>query len=264
MSSNTLDAGALHPLDKPTAGRWAATGKRALQPSGPEEAETLSTRAKAARPFVGEWRLGHTLQVWMRHRSPQLILLGLVAFAAARAMMGPLGWTDLIAVVALVVYQPINEWFIHAHLLHLIPRKFGPAGLRLQWDLPMARRHRRHHADPWDLANLFIPLGAILFSLVFHSLLFGLLLPVPVAMTALATVHAIGLVYEWTHYVAHVPYRPLLPWMRTLQQRHRLHHFKNERFWLGVSSNLGDRLLGTLPDAKQVEASPTARLLQRV
>ena len=262
MSTSAMNSANLV-ADAPKPTRWAATGKRALQPGDATEAALLSDRAKAAKPFTGDWRLGKTLRVWLAHRSPRLIGIGFLTLVATRCCMGPLSWADLAAVVALFLWEPVNEWIIHAHLLHLIPKQIGPAKLGLRWDLPMARRHRRHHADPWDLPNLFIPIGAILFSLVFHGLLFWAFLPAPVAVTALATVNGIGLIYEWTHYVAHVPYRPLTPWMRTLQQRHRLHHFKNERFWLGVSSNLGDRLLRTLPDAKEVEPSPTARLLQR-
>jgi hypothetical protein len=40
-----------------------------------------------------------------------------------------------------------------------------------------------------------------------------------------------------------------------------LHHFKHEGYWMGVSSNLGDRLLGTNPDQRSVPKSPTARSL---
>ncbi len=258
MSTATLsipEATPLHP--------WAGTGDRALVPASDAEAAALDARARAAKPMTGEWGFGRALGQWASYPSTRLMALGFCVLGAARIAAGPLGWLDLALVVALFAWEPINEWIIHAHLLHLKPRQVGPKWLRFQWDLPMARRHRAHHADPWDLPNLFIPIGAILFSIALHASLFFAILPTSLALTALTALNLVGLWYEWTHFVAHIPYRPTLPWLRTLQARHRLHHFKNERFWLGVSSNLGDRLLNTLPDGKQVEASPTARLLQR-
>jgi hypothetical protein len=46
-----------------------------------------------------------------------------------------------------------------------------------------------------------------------------------------------------------------------LVKNHRRHHFKNERYWFGVTMLGGDRLLGTAPAAEAVATSPTARSL---
>jgi hypothetical protein len=54
---------------------------------------------------------------------------------------------------------------------------------------------------------------------------------------------------------------PKTRWYRTIWRNHRLHHFKHEGYWMGVSSNLGDRLLGTNPDQRTVAKSATARTL---
>ncbi|MDQ6815915.1 MAG: fatty acid hydroxylase family protein, partial [Actinomycetota bacterium] len=35
--------------------------------------------------------------------------------------------------------------------------------------------------------------------------------------------------------------------------------YKNERYWFGVTSTVGDRLLGTAPDQAAVPKSNTAR-----
>ncbi|MBM4342702.1 MAG: sterol desaturase family protein [Deltaproteobacteria bacterium] len=258
MSTATLQLS-----NPPAAQPWAGTGDRALSPASDAEAAALDARARAAKPLTGDWGFGTALRHWLKYPSTRLMALCLCVLSGARVAAGPLGWLDLAVVAVLFAWEPLNEWLIHAHLLHLKPRRVGPKWLRFHLDLPMARRHRAHHADPWDLPNLFIPIGAILFSIAFHSVVFFLVLPTDLALTALAALNLVGLWYEWTHFMAHIPYRPSLPWLRTLQARHRLHHFKNERFWLGVSSNLGDRMLNTLPDAKQVEPSPTARLLQR-
>ncbi len=69
--------------------------------------------------------------------------------------------------------------------------------------------------------------------------------------------------YEWSHFLIHTPYVPQSRWYRTIWRNHRLHHFKHEGYWLGVSSNFGDRILGTNPDGRSVERSATARTLSR-
>jgi sterol desaturase/sphingolipid hydroxylase (fatty acid hydroxylase superfamily) len=58
----------------------------------------------------------------------------------------------------------------------------------------------------------------------------------------------------------HTSYRGRTRWFRGLRTNHRLHHYRNEHQWLGVTSNLADRAFGTLPaNATDVPASPTAR-----
>ena len=69
------------------------------------------------------------------------------------------------------------------------------------------------------------------------------------------------LTYEWTHYLVHAPYRAKTQFFRKRSRNHRLHHFKNEHYWFGVTMKLGDKVLGTYPDERNVELSPTARTL---
>jgi sterol desaturase/sphingolipid hydroxylase (fatty acid hydroxylase superfamily) len=68
--------------------------------------------------------------------------------------------------------------------------------------------------------------------------------------------------YEFVHLMVHTRYRPHTRYYRGLARHHRLHHFRNERYWLGVTSNSGDRLMRTLPaDRGDVPLSDTARTL---
>ena len=76
------------------------------------------------------------------------------------------------------------------------------------------------------------------------------------------TVAAIGMVYEWTHYLVHTDYKAKHGLYRTIWRNHRLHHFKNEHYWYAVTSpGIADRVLGTYPDPQTVPTSPTARNL---
>jgi len=56
---------------------------------------------------------------------------------------------------------------------------------------------------------------------------------------------------------------PRTPYYQRLWRNHRLHHFRNEHFWYGVTRLEGDRLFGTAPEVASVAVSPTARMLQR-
>ena len=48
---------------------------------------------------------------------------------------------------------------------------------------------------------------------------------------------------------------------RSIWRGHRLHHYKNEHYWFGVTSTVGDHLLRTAPDQTEVQKSNTARTL---
>jgi sterol desaturase/sphingolipid hydroxylase (fatty acid hydroxylase superfamily) len=67
--------------------------------------------------------------------------------------------------------------------------------------------------------------------------------------------------YEWTHYLIHTSYRPKRRFYRYIWRAHRLHHFKNEHYWFGVTVHLADHVLRTFPAKEAVETSPTARTL---
>jgi hypothetical protein len=77
---------------------------------------------------------------------------------------------------------------------------------------------------------------------------------------------SVGLVallhYEWVHLLVHSRYRPRSRYYSRLAKNHRLHHFRNESYWLGVTIDTGDRLARTLPaDRSAVPLSETARTL---
>ena len=81
----------------------------------------------------------------------------------------------------------------------------------------------------------------------------------PHAATYALGATAMTLTYEWTHFLIHTDVRPRTPVYRALWRHHRLHHFRNENYWYGVTGRLGDRVLGTLPGKNDVPVSPTAR-----
>jgi sterol desaturase/sphingolipid hydroxylase (fatty acid hydroxylase superfamily) len=213
--------------------------------------------------------LAEARQAFTAKRSPKLIAAGIVAAVAARAVLGAPTWRDAVAVVGMLVVYPLGEWAIHVYLLHLKP--FRWRGRRV--DLPTARAHREHHEAPNDLGLILLaPLEVALLMLVavpavvgVGGLLVGLAVPGTVPLGALATAAVAAYVligtYEWTHFLIHTAYRPRSRYFRSIWRSHRLHHFKNEHYWHGITTNVSDRVLGTFPDQRSVPRSRTARAL---
>jgi hypothetical protein len=202
--------------------------------------------------------LAEALPVFLRHASPAILTSLLLAVAGARLALGQFGWADLLPGLALLLFWPFEEWLIHVFLLHAKP--FTLLGRR--FDLALAQKHRRHHAEPTNLSILFIPLASYLYSLPLMALLWWAVTPTLELALSGATFHlALGLRYEWVHFLIHTRYRPRTWWFRRLWRNHRLHHFRNERHWYGVTMLAGDRVLGTAGDEASVPISATARTL---
>lgn len=196
---------------------------------------------------------------FMRHSSPRIITLLAASALVARLAVADWSWWDVALVAAIVALWPIQEWLIHVWILHAKPIELGPWTI----DSAVPRDHRAHHRDPWDLRYVFIPHQGLAISFVVHALLWPLVLPTwGLALTAIACVFCMGLVYEWTHYLIHSRYRPRSAFYKRLWRNHRLHHCKNEHYWFGVTMTLGDTLLGTAPDHRDVETSHSCRTLE--
>ncbi|MCO4761487.1 MAG: sterol desaturase family protein [Myxococcales bacterium] len=200
------------------------------------------------------------LQAWktfLAHPNAWLLITALIGTATMRVITGDFTPWDALIVVALVAFHPFQEWLIHVYVLHWQPRKWGP----LTIDFELAKRHRHHHVDPWDMPTVFIPKRTLWFAVIAHSVGWLAIMPTQgLAWTGLVTVTMIGLVYEFTHYIVHTTYKPKSKTYKRIFRYHRLHHFKNEHFWYGVTMHQGDRVLGTLPKhQRDVPTSPTAR-----
>jgi len=196
------------------------------------------------------------ISVFFSHWSPRLLTLGIAAACVGRITEGPWSAADLLGPAAVVVSWPVLEWLIHVHLLHFRPRTV----LGLHIDPLNARRHRAHHLDPWRFGQAFIPVSSLVVTQLL-LLTIAAVGPWPALWTVAAIITALGLHYEWVHYLCHVRYCPRSHHYRTLVQNHRRHHFKNEKYWLGVSMLSGDLLLGTAADPDEVIRSATVRTL---
>lgn len=193
-----------------------------------------------------------------RHRSAQLLLVSaaVVAFArvvlaaTAPGLVGPLGFADLVVIMIGVGLIGVVEWFAHRVLFH------APMDSRRSRLLSTGASHRRHHADPTDIAWVLLhPRGARALMIAVAILVVAWSAPVAFVagspplgpyLSAVAVGWFAIANYEWTHLLAHSSYRPRTPYYRRLVRNHRIHHFRDPESLYGISSNLGDRLFATL------------------
>jgi len=224
--------------------------------------DDLVPRRRADRLTLGDcWR--H----FIRQRSAPLLGAAVVGALALRLALGHFDWRDLVVVGGLLALMPPIEWLIHVYLLHARPLAlFGR-----RFELVAAREHRAHHRHPADLRYVLIPRYAVVIFLVqialtvwlvsfaIHAVLGGDRLAH--GATGLLGAYVLLGAYEWSHFLIHTPYRPRGLYYRAIWRGHRLHHFKNEHYWFGVTSTVADHLLRTAPDQSLVGKSGTARTL---
>src|SRR3954447_15501158 len=216
----------------------------------------------AARTGSEVKTVGAAWHEFRRKRAPLMMAVFIAVVVAGRVAIGGLSWRDLVAAAFLTVVYPFGEWAIHVHLLHLKPFRFR--GRRVE--LPTAAAHREHHEQPerLDLIN-FSPreaLAILLLAVPAAVAPLAFLLPVGALATALLTGYVLVGLYEWTHFLIHTAHRPRSRYYRSIWRTHRLHHFKNEHYWHGITSTVADRVIGTFPDQREVPKSRTARTLR--
>jgi hypothetical protein len=212
--------------------------------------------------------LGRARREFLRKESPWTIGAGIAALVVLRGALGDFTWRDGVAAASMLAIYPFGEWAIHVYLLHAKPVRIR--GRKI--DTMAARAHRAHHREPTDLDMVLLywwqaaalMLLAVPLTIAVGSLIVTVLAgPVPLGAMVSAAIagYCMVFVYEWTHFLIHTAYRPRTRAYKAIWRNHRLHHFKNEHFWHGVTNNLSDRVLGTNPEAGEVPKSKTARTL---
>lgn len=207
-----------------------------------------------------------TARAYLSHGSPRVLVTVAAIVSLLRLILGQWGRGDLIVLAISLAIVGVFEWVVHLHLLHAPEDSFASR------KLGTGSGHRKHHLDPHDLEYLLLAtMDAVVFLVMFTMFTAGWSIPVlwvtgsnvfagfvsAYAFAALTLAH-----YEWVHLLVHTKYRPKTPYYAGLTRNHRLHHYRNENYWLGVTTNSGDRLLRTLPkDKKDVPLSATARTL---
>lgn len=227
---------------------------------------TTATRPAAAIRATDLTTKRATARYYFSSGSPRVLVTAAVALIVLRVLLGGWGRGDIIVLTVTLAIAGSVEWIIHKYLLHA-----GPDSWQSRI-LGTGIGHQQHHVDPpaleWLLlrgvdAGQYLPVFGIFTAIwtlpilwITGSDLIGPFLTGYV-LAVLGLAH-----YEWTHLLVHTRYRPRTRYYARLARTHRLHHYRNERYWLGVTSNSGDRLLRTYPQQKtDVALSDTARTL---
>ncbi|MBO1578503.1 sterol desaturase family protein [Bacillus sp. XF8] len=164
----------------------------------------------------------------------------------------------ILSCLAGIVFYTINEYVTHRFLFHMKPPK-NPLLLKM-----LKRLHYDHHVYPDDLKLLFLPVWYSMPGFaIYLFILYGVTNHVTITLSFGIGMIVMLLVYEWKHYIAHRPIRPLTRFGRWLKKQHILHHYKNENYWFGVSNPVYDFLFGTYKNGKDVELSRSARNLEK-
>ncbi|WP_131784818.1 sterol desaturase family protein [Protofrankia symbiont of Coriaria ruscifolia] len=219
--------------------RVTAAVARLDRPGPHGRASEVATLRAAAGRFVA-------------HPRPPVLMAAVASLATVRLARGRFGRADAAVAVSILAAQPFVEWSVHLGVLHARPTsRAGQACYRIAgWG------HEQHHRDPTNMDTMFVRPQEVLGTGTV-ALATALLGSPPAATAALCA--GLGLLtYDWTHFLIHSGYRPRSRMYRGVWRNHRLHHFRNERYWLGVTSNIGDLLLGTNPPRDAVPISPTA------
>jgi hypothetical protein len=219
--------------------RLRAAGRSLDRPGAPGAASEITTLSGAARRFV-------------THPRPPFLLGTVAALAAARVVRGRAGPGDLRVALACAAAQPFLEWTVHRGLLHVRPN--GPISDACYRSFGSG--HERHHADPTNVDSMFLRPQDVL--RVGAAALTVAVVGPPRAATGALCLGLSGLAYDWTHFLIHTGYQPRSRLYRRMWRTHRLHHFRNERYWLGVTSPIADIVLRTNPARDAVPISRSA------
>jgi hypothetical protein len=215
---------------------------------------TAQTSVRRGRQVVRVRTLPDAARLFVRHLSPQVLLVATVLAVGARLAVGRWSTTDAIVAAALVAAQPFTEWLIHVYVLHVQP---GRGRLSDLLDRAAGLAHRLHHQDPYDLRWQFIHPRVTVGGLVVDVVIVAAF-RTPAALTGVMVAVLLTTTYEWVHFLIHTDV-PAKRWpYQQLHRSHRLHHYRNENYWLGVTNHLGDRVLRTNPAKDDVPVSPTA------
>lgn len=191
------------------------------------------------------------------HLISWLLVIAWITAIAIRLYVGQWSWYDVAVVAVIGCTWPLQEWFVHAHLEHLKPiDAFGRT-----FELVITRTHRAHHRNPWDPRFGLSPPHVMVLYFVGLPLFCYLTAPLPLAITATAITLTMIINYEWVHYLIHTSYPPQSRFYRRLWRHHRLHHFKNEEYWFGLTMLSGDTVMGTNPTVESAAHSPTCMTL---
>ena len=192
---------------------------------------------------------------FFRHGSNALLVVASIVLAGLAIARIPEAFPIWSIALGAVLFF-LSEYNMHRFALHAKPAKSA-------FVLGLQRRlHYDHHVTPDRMDLLFLPPWFLVPIEAFFAGVYWLIFRDSGIVLGLLLGNALGLTYyEWVHYVAHTPFRPITPFGRYIKKYHLWHHFKNEKMWFGVTNPSLDVVYRTYAGVTEVNRSETTRVL---
>ncbi len=156
-------------------------------------------------------------------------------------------WVGMLACLFGIVFYTLNEYMTHRFLFHLKPPK-NVFLLKL-----LRRLHYDHHVYPDDLKLLFLPVWFSIPSFTIYLLIsYAITKSVTITLSFGIGMIIMLLVYEWKHYIAHKPIRPVTKFGRWLKNNTYYTIIKMKSFGLVFQIQYSISYLGRLKMEKML------------
>lgn len=177
----------------------------------------------------------------LSHSGPKVALLALIL---CLIYMGGHGWhwVDVGIVSSMFFLRGFLEWTFHKYVWHSHPLPL------VHWKIkgPIAIMHANHHKNPYASEGLiFGAPGVLAVCALITGGGFLVLQSFSLGVSFLTGFLLVLMVHEWHHVLAHSNIDPISPLFRRAVMCHRLHHHEDARAYMGVSSVLADKVMGT-------------------
>ena len=139
-----------------------------------------------------------------------------------------------------VIFWALQEHFLHDKILHSQVDWYGK-------DI-----HQTHHDQPYYHISID-PAPLLLGWMLTAHIVFTLLLPLPLAVTATLAYSMSGMFYEWAHYIVHTKVRFRNPFWKKVKENHLRHHVVSDKYWFAFSIPYMDDLFHTNPSVVEVQ-----------
>mmetsp|Transcript_6010 Transcript_6010/g.8500 ORF Transcript_6010/g.8500 Transcript_6010/m.8500 type:complete len:277 (+) Transcript_6010:147-977(+) len=167
-------------------------------------------------------------------RGPRIILVLIAAMMFWRASFGSFTTMDAAIYSGTIVFWWFQEHFLHQKLLHSKQNWIGK------------EIHQSHHDNAYFSVSID-PAPLMVGWLLVATLIFRVILPEPLSLTASLAYACAGMFYEWTHYIVHTRVKPPNEFWKRVRDHHVRHHQVNSNFWFGFSLPMIDDIFGTNP-----------------
>jgi len=167
-------------------------------------------------------------------------VVGMLSFLSTWRLFLPFTSLDLAAFGGMALFWCFQEHIIHEKLLHS------------EQDWMGKEIHHNHHLKPYF--NISIdPAWLMIAWLATAHVVFRLLFPLPLALSATLGYASAGLFYEWSHYIVHTRVKPPNAFWKRVRDNHIRHHLVDDRYWLSFTLPIVDDIFGTNPSVEDVK-----------